>query len=290
MARPNRKKRPHGSTNQPFCRRRIASGLPFSARRKFRNGDAVPRRTAAVLLPQALEPDRVAGPGLWRGRHLDSGGDSTRANAPAIGTAMDHCRHYPGIGRAVHLAGRAAAEFPRDQGALPGLVRLAWPAERSRRDRSDGGRERIGIVLPGRGWPRSQRDPLVQSGNVFALLVGKVRRQPPHLGIRQFLGHRAVVLHGPQLVGVRIFQRIVGFDHVIEAYNALKYAHANELRAMQYYRSVAEESTDPEVRRLAADFADEESEHVAALDQWIALTSRPSSTWQDDPDPLPPAV
>jgi rubrerythrin len=81
-----------------------------------------------------------------------------------------------------------------------------------------------------------------------------------------------------------------GFDYLIEPYNALKYAHANELRAMQYYRSVAEESTDPEVRRLAADFADEESEHVAALDQWIALTSRPSSTWQDDPDPLPPAV
>jgi Rubrerythrin. len=81
-----------------------------------------------------------------------------------------------------------------------------------------------------------------------------------------------------------------GFDYMIEAYNALKYAHANELRAMQYYRSVAEESTDPEVRRLAADFADEESEHVAALDEWIALTSRPSSTWQDDPDPLPPAV
>jgi hypothetical protein len=81
-----------------------------------------------------------------------------------------------------------------------------------------------------------------------------------------------------------------GFDYLIEPYNALKYAQANELRAMQYYRSVAEESTDPEVRRLAADFADEESEHVAALDQWIALTSRPSSTWLDDPDPLPPAV
>ncbi len=81
-----------------------------------------------------------------------------------------------------------------------------------------------------------------------------------------------------------------GFDYLIEAYNALKYARENELRAMQYYRSVAEESTDVEVRRLATEFAYEETEHVAALDKWIALTPRPSLAWQDDPDPLPPAV
>src|SRR3989304_6135805 len=77
-----------------------------------------------------------------------------------------------------------------------------------------------------------------------------------------------------------------GFDYMMEAYNALKYARENEVRGMQYYRSVAEESTDPEVRRLATEFADEEAEHVAALDKWIALTPRPSTTWQDDPDPL----
>ena len=81
-----------------------------------------------------------------------------------------------------------------------------------------------------------------------------------------------------------------GFDYLIEAYNALKYARANEVRAMQYYRSVAEESTDARVRGLAAEFADEEREHVAALDKWIALTPRPSTTWQDDPDLLPPVV
>ena len=79
-----------------------------------------------------------------------------------------------------------------------------------------------------------------------------------------------------------------GFDYMIEPYNALKYARANELRAMQYYRSVAEESTDSEVRRLATEFANEETEHVAALDKWIALTPRPSLTWEDDPDSLPP--
>jgi rubrerythrin len=66
-----------------------------------------------------------------------------------------------------------------------------------------------------------------------------------------------------------------GFDYLIEAYNALLYARENEVRAMEYYRSVAEKATDAEVRRLATDFANEEAEHVAALDKWIELTPRP---------------
>ena len=66
-----------------------------------------------------------------------------------------------------------------------------------------------------------------------------------------------------------------GFDYMIDAYNALTYARENEVRGMQYYRSVAEDSTDAEVRRLATDFANEEAGHVAALDKWIELTPRP---------------
>src|SRR3972149_3498961 len=72
-----------------------------------------------------------------------------------------------------------------------------------------------------------------------------------------------------------------GFDYLIEPYNALRNARANELRGMQYYRPGAEASTDAEVRRLAGEFAHEETEHVAALDKWIELTPRPSLTWQD---------
>lgn len=66
-----------------------------------------------------------------------------------------------------------------------------------------------------------------------------------------------------------------GFDYLMQAYHALEYARDNEVRAMKYYRSVAEEATDDEVRRLATEFADEETEHVAALDRWIETTPRP---------------
>jgi rubrerythrin len=78
------------------------------------------------------------------------------------------------------------------------------------------------------------------------------------------------------------------FDYMLEPYHALKYARENELRAMQYYRSVAKEAEEAELKRLATEFADEETQHVAALDQWLALTPRPSSTWQDDPDSTQP--
>jgi len=84
-----------------------------------------------------------------------------------------------------------------------------------------------------------------------------------------------------------------GFDYMIEPYNALRYARENEVRAMEYYRGVAAQAADPEVRRLASEFAAEEAEHVAALEKWLAHAPRPSRTWEEDPgpidSPLPPA-
>lgn len=74
------------------------------------------------------------------------------------------------------------------------------------------------------------------------------------------------------------------FDYMIEAYNALRYARENEERAREYYRSVADESVDAEVKHLAGEFAAEEQEHVEAIDKWLDRTSRPSQTWKQDPE------
>jgi len=76
------------------------------------------------------------------------------------------------------------------------------------------------------------------------------------------------------------------FDRELDPFSALRYARENEIRAMEYYRTVAEESQDPEVKRLASEFAEEEQEHADALDGWIARTTRPSKTFDDDPDTL----
>lgn len=76
------------------------------------------------------------------------------------------------------------------------------------------------------------------------------------------------------------------FDYMMEPYNALRYARGNEVRAMNYYRSVADQAQDAELRRLAGEFAEEERDHAKALDEWIARTPRPSMTWEEDPEPL----
>lgn len=73
--------------------------------------------------------------------------------------------------------------------------------------------------------------------------------------------------------------------YLMTPYHALRYARDNEIRGMEYYRQAAEGAADAEVRRLGNDFANEEAEHVAALDAWIARTPRPSITWQEDQDP-----
>ncbi len=74
------------------------------------------------------------------------------------------------------------------------------------------------------------------------------------------------------------------FDYTISAYNALRYARENEVRAMEYYTQVAQQTADKEVRRLATEFAGEETEHVEAIEDWLARTPRPSATMADDPD------
>ena len=80
------------------------------------------------------------------------------------------------------------------------------------------------------------------------------------------------------------------FDYSLDAYNALLYARENEMRGLNYYSQIGQQSSDTEVKRLAAEFAAEETEHVQALDDWLARTQRPAALWSDDPDrstPLP---
>lgn len=74
------------------------------------------------------------------------------------------------------------------------------------------------------------------------------------------------------------------FDSTLDAYSALRYARENEVRALDYYSQVGLHASDPEVKRLAGEFAAEETEHVDALEDWLARTPRPSATFDADPE------
>ena len=73
--------------------------------------------------------------------------------------------------------------------------------------------------------------------------------------------------------------------YLMTPWHALSFALDNERRGHDYYAGTATGSDDDEVRRLAAEFAAEESEHVATLERWLERTPRPADDWADDPDP-----
>jgi rubrerythrin len=73
------------------------------------------------------------------------------------------------------------------------------------------------------------------------------------------------------------------FDPQLSAYEALRYARENEFRAQAFYSQAAADASIDQVRRLAAEFATEEAEHVLALDEWLARTPRPAVPWRIDP-------
>lgn len=60
-----------------------------------------------------------------------------------------------------------------------------------------------------------------------------------------------------------------GVDGSLDALAALALAQAGERSGHAYYLAIAEQTSDPEVRHMAQEFATEEAAHVRELDRWI---------------------
>lgn len=59
-------------------------------------------------------------------------------------------------------------------------------------------------------------------------------------------------------------------DPAMSKRDALKAALQGEKNGFDFYHHIAQTARDPEIRALAKEFADEEIEHVAILERWIA--------------------
>jgi rubrerythrin len=59
-------------------------------------------------------------------------------------------------------------------------------------------------------------------------------------------------------------------DPMIGREQALEIALAAETSGYEFYKSVFDTTTDPEIKAMAKEFVLEESEHVAELQKWIA--------------------
>jgi rubrerythrin len=60
-------------------------------------------------------------------------------------------------------------------------------------------------------------------------------------------------------------------DPFIGREQALKIALDAESAGLAYYQSIRDSTTDPEVKRFATEFVEEETQHVAELTRWLAL-------------------
>ena len=67
--------------------------------------------------------------------------------------------------------------------------------------------------------------------------------------------------------------------------DALNLALHNEIRGRDFYAHVASSSPTPSVRAIAGEMAEEESEHVDLLKDWIAKESHNTTQVQLDLDP-----
>jgi rubrerythrin len=73
--------------------------------------------------------------------------------------------------------------------------------------------------------------------------------------------------------------------YLMTPHHALVMARDSEKRAQVYYAGLADGSDNARIRELAAEFAEEEAEHVALLDAMLAKYPAPPADWDEDMDP-----
>ena len=66
---------------------------------------------------------------------------------------------------------------------------------------------------------------------------------------------------------------------------AILLAFEHERRAAEFYAGIALSATDPEVQKLAREFAAEEQEHIGWLEAWLAECGPGDAQGAEDPDP-----
>jgi rubrerythrin len=74
-------------------------------------------------------------------------------------------------------------------------------------------------------------------------------------------------------------------DYLMNRAQALRLAMENEQRAHDFYADIARNAPDPAVRELAAEFAEEEKEHLDLLIAWREKIPESEDETPFDPDP-----
>ncbi|MEM1411959.1 MAG: ferritin family protein [Pseudomonadota bacterium] len=86
-------------------------------------------------------------------------------------------------------------------------------------------------------------------------------------------------LEGPETASID------DMDYLISPRRALEVALANERSARSFYAGLGQWGLTEAIRRTAAEFAEEEAEHVELLEDWLQRTPADDALARFDPDP-----
>ena len=111
--------------------------------------------------------------------------------------------------------------------------------------------------------------------------------------IRQLAGDIDVVSHASQMAkwtrGESPEQVDLGKAHyMMTPWHALDLALAGEKRALAFFSSIVETTTDPQIKKMGEEFAEEETEHVNLVYRLMGKYLMPPHSWSEDLDPQIP--
>ncbi len=73
--------------------------------------------------------------------------------------------------------------------------------------------------------------------------------------------------------------------YLMTPWHALDLALAGEKRALAFFTSIVQTTTDPNIKKMAEEFAEEENEHVNLVYRLMQKYLLPAHSWSDDLDP-----
>lgn len=73
--------------------------------------------------------------------------------------------------------------------------------------------------------------------------------------------------------------------YLMTPWHALQLSLAGETRALDFFTSIVNTTKEPKVKEMAAEFVEEEAEHVSLVHRLLRKYPKPADSWSDDPDP-----
>jgi rubrerythrin len=76
--------------------------------------------------------------------------------------------------------------------------------------------------------------------------------------------------------------------YLMTPWHALQLALTGEKRALDFFKSVVASTKDAKIKEMAAEFVEEEAEHVNLVYRLLRKYPQPTDTWSEDDDPPMP--